>query len=133
MIEIPDLTPKPLADLGKELGGCDFTDESQRRFLECSTSRRAGSSRQRKNYASCPKLALLSRDWSSRTQGVWGFYGDDNGVNVECEGNAQKIWASHGRPHRHTAVPICAGRATIRLAREVYGIADPDEKQMGLF
>ena len=62
---------------------------------------------------------------------VAGFYGHDNGVNGGCEGNGQKIWASHGVPHRHTAEPMCQGKATLRLAREVYGIADPDEKQMG--
>ena len=64
---------------------------------------------------------------------VAGFYGHDNGVNVECEGNGQKIWASHGMPHRHTATPMCQGPATLRLAREIYGIADPDEKQGRLF
>lgn len=62
-----------------------------------------------------------------------GFYGDDNAVNVECESNGQRIWASHGMPYRHTAEPMCQGKATLRLAREAYGIADAKEKQMALF
>jgi DNA helicase II / ATP-dependent DNA helicase PcrA len=71
MIEIPDLTPKLLADLGKELGGCDFTDESQRRFLECSTSCDVQAvPGNGKTTLLAAKLALLSRNWSSRTQGV---------------------------------------------------------------
>ena len=45
----------------------------------------------------------------------------------------QEIWASHGMPHRHMAEPMCQGKATLRLAREIYGIADPEEKQSGLF
>ncbi len=32
MIDIPDLTPELLAELGKELGGCDFTHPSQTNF-----------------------------------------------------------------------------------------------------
>jgi len=33
MFEILPLTPKLLAELGDELGGCDFTDPSQIDFL----------------------------------------------------------------------------------------------------
>jgi hypothetical protein len=65
--------------------------------------------------------------------GEMGGYCGSDGVSVEYEGNGLKIWAAHGMPHRHTETPMCAGPATLRLAREVYGIADPEEKQMGLF
>jgi hypothetical protein len=60
--------------------------------------------------------------------GHWGYE-----VSVEHEARGLKIWASHGMRNRHKAVPMCAGPATLRLAREVYGIADPDEKQGSLF
>ncbi len=38
MIDIPDLTMELLGELGKELGGCDFTHESQTTFLGLRTS-----------------------------------------------------------------------------------------------
>ena len=38
MFEILPLTPELLAELGDELGGCDFTDPSQTDFLAKTTS-----------------------------------------------------------------------------------------------
>ena len=71
MIDIPDLTPHLLAELGEELGGCDFTHESQTRFLECLTSCDVQAvPGNGKTTLLTAKLALLSRTWRSRTQGV---------------------------------------------------------------
>lgn len=62
-----------------------------------------------------------------------GSSGHDNGLAVEEEGNGLKIWAARGWAHRHTTPPTWAGTATVRAARQVYGISDPNDKQMGLF
>ena len=71
MIDIPDLTPHLLAELGEELGGCDFTHESQTRFLGCRTSCDVQAvPGNGKTTLLAAKLALLSRTWRSRTQGV---------------------------------------------------------------
>ena len=71
MIDIPDLTPGILGELGTEFGGYDFTDESQTKFLGC----RASCDVQAvpgngKTTLLAAKLALLSRSWKSRAQGV---------------------------------------------------------------
>jgi hypothetical protein len=55
---------------------------------------------------------------------------DDIGVTYQR--NGLKIWA-HRCIGGRSRPPILEGQATVRLAREVYGIADPEEKQMGLF
>jgi DNA helicase-2/ATP-dependent DNA helicase PcrA len=71
MIDIPDLTPELLAELGKALGGYDFTHENQISFLglhtSCDMQAVPGNG---KTTLLAAKLALLSRNWNSRTQGV---------------------------------------------------------------
>jgi DNA helicase II / ATP-dependent DNA helicase PcrA len=70
---IPDipLTPELLVALGQELGGCDFADENQIAFLtsriSCDVQAAPGNG---KTTLLVAKLALLSRAWTSRTEGV---------------------------------------------------------------
>ncbi len=44
-----------------------------------------------------------------------------------------KIWASWESMNHVTDRPIFEGRATIAMAREVYGIRDPSDMQLSLF
>ena len=71
MILIPSLTSELLQELGKELGGCDFTGENQQSFLSatesCDVQAAPGNG---KTTLLVAKLALLSRSWTSRTRGV---------------------------------------------------------------
>jgi superfamily I DNA/RNA helicase len=71
VIDIPPLTPQLLGELGEELGGCVFTGENQRLFLSaaesCDVQAAPGNG---KTTLLVAKLALLSRWWRSRTQGV---------------------------------------------------------------
>jgi len=71
MIAVPPLTPQLLDELGEELGGCDFTGVNQRAFLanveSCDVQAAPGNG---KTTLLVAKLALLSRCWMSRTQGV---------------------------------------------------------------
>lgn len=71
MFEILPLTPELLADLGNELGGCDFTDPSQIDFLgsaaACDVQAAPGNG---KTTLLAAKLALLSRNWLTRERGV---------------------------------------------------------------
>lgn len=71
MIAIPELTPELLAELGQELGGRDFAHENQRQFLgssvSCDVQAVPGNG---KTTLLAAKIALLSRNWTSRTQGV---------------------------------------------------------------
>lgn len=71
MITVPDLTPELLAELGRELGGCDFSDPNQIAFLSalnsCDVQAAPGNG---KTTLLVAKLALLSRNWTSRQRGV---------------------------------------------------------------
>ena len=71
MSPIPTLTPELLKELGKELSGCDFTEENQRSFLSATESVDVQAvPGNGKTTLLVAKLALLSRSWTSRTQGV---------------------------------------------------------------
>ena len=71
MFEILPLTPELLAELGDELGGCDFTDPNQADFLAkttpCDVQAAPGNG---KTTLLAAKLALLSRNWLTRRRGV---------------------------------------------------------------
>lgn len=71
MVDIPPLTPQVIEQLRNELGGCDFTGDNQRTFLSaaetCDVQAVPGNG---KTTLLVAKLALLSRTWISRTQGV---------------------------------------------------------------
>jgi len=70
-MQIPDPTPELLAKLGRELGGCDFSDANQIEFLSstvsCDVQAVPGNG---KTTLLAAKLALLSKNWKSRMQGV---------------------------------------------------------------
>ncbi|MDD9997282.1 MAG: UvrD-helicase domain-containing protein [Rhodospirillaceae bacterium] len=71
MIEVPPLTPELLEELGRELGGCDFTGQNQRSFLSAAISRDVQAAPGNgKTTLLVAKLALLSRSWTSRSEGV---------------------------------------------------------------
>jgi DNA helicase-2/ATP-dependent DNA helicase PcrA len=71
MIAIPTLTPEVLAALCSELGGCDFQDQNQRTFLSCEISCDVQAAPGNgKTTLIVAKLALLSKVWKSRTEGV---------------------------------------------------------------
>lgn len=71
MITLPPLTQDLLEQIGRELHGSDFTGENQQAFLSsvesCDIQAAPGNG---KTTLLVAKLALLSRFWSSREQGV---------------------------------------------------------------
>ena len=71
MILIPPLTQDLLEQLGRELGDCDFSGANQQAFLSslesCDVQAAPGHG---KTTLLVAKLALLSRSWNSRMQGV---------------------------------------------------------------
>ena len=71
MIDIPPLTSQLLEELGRELGGCDFSSEDQQSFLSAVTSQDVQAAPGNgKTTLLVAKLALLSRFWDSREEGV---------------------------------------------------------------
>lgn len=71
MIAVPPITADLLDQLGGELGGCDFNGPNQQAFLSsvdsCDVQAAPGHG---KTTLLVAKLALLSRCWDSRVQGV---------------------------------------------------------------
>jgi hypothetical protein len=63
--------------------------------------------------------------------GAFGSHGGDP-VGVTYQGSGLKIWADRCLGCRRNE-PILQGKETVRLARDVYGIRDPNDKQGRLF
>jgi len=108
MFEILPLTPQLLAELGAELGGCDFTDPSQMDFLanvaSCDVQAAPGNG---KTTLLAAKLALLSRNWSTRRQGVC-IISHTNAARTEVE----DLIARHPTASRLKAYPHFTGTVT---------------------
>ncbi|MCY1284234.1 ATP-dependent DNA helicase Rep [compost metagenome] len=108
MFEILPLTPELLAELGKELGGCRFTDPSQADFLAkttaCDVQAAPGNG---KTTLLAAKLALLSRNWSSRRQGIC-VISHTNAARTEVE----DLIARHPTAARLKAYPHFTGTVT---------------------
>ena len=108
MIQILPLTPELLAELGDELGGCDFTDPSQTDFLakaiSCEVQAAPGNG---KTTLLAAKLALLSRNWTTRRQGVC-VISHTNAARTEV----QDLIASHPTAARLMAYPHFTGTVT---------------------
>lgn len=69
----------------------------------------------------------------SRALGIFGGSGGPNCFHIVHQGSGLKIWASREVTNHVTTPPLFAGAATVAMAREVYGIADPTDNQMCLF
>lgn len=108
MLEIAPITPELLAELGAELGGCDFTDKSRSDFLasmaSCDVQAAPGNG---KTTLLAAKLALLSRSWDSRSQGVC-IISHTNAARTEVE---QKI-SRHPTASQLMAYPHFTGTVT---------------------
>lgn len=108
MFEILPLTPELLAELGDELGGCDFTDPSQTDFLTkttpCDVQAAPGNG---KTTLLAAKLALLSRNWSTRRRGVC-VISHTNAARTEVE----DLIARHPTAARLMAYPHFTGTVT---------------------
>lgn len=108
MFEILPLTPELLAELGDELGGCDFTDPSQTDFLTkvtpCDVQAAPGNG---KTTLLAAKLALLSRNWTTRRRGIC-VISHTNAARTEVE----DLIARHPTAARLASYPHFTGTVT---------------------
>lgn len=108
MFEIPPVTPELLAELGAELGGCDFTDPSHIAFLEavgsCDVQAAPGNG---KTTLLAAKLAMLSRSWTGCRNGVC-VISHTNAARTEVEDQI----ADHPFAVRLMAYPHFTGTVT---------------------
>ena len=68
-----------------------------------------------------------------RVLGIAGGSGGPDRLSVSFRGAGLRIWAGWSFPNEVTDKPIFAGKQTIAMAREVYGIVDPSVSQFSLF
>lgn len=108
MFEILPVTPELLAELGAELGGCDFTDSSHKAFLEatgpCDVQAAPGNG---KTTLLAAKLAMLSRSWTSGRSGVC-VISHTNAARTEVEDQI----ADHPTAARLMSYPHFTGTVT---------------------
>ena len=65
--------------------------------------------------------------------GIMGGSSGAGEVTVCYQGAGLKIWISWEVENLHTTKPVFEGKATIAMARLVYGIPDPSDAQLSLF
>jgi hypothetical protein len=68
-----------------------------------------------------------------RALGEWGGSGGPDRVDELHMASGLRIWGSWEPINRFQLKPLFSGTATIAMAREVYGITNPDDSQMVLF
>lgn len=69
----------------------------------------------------------------NRVLGIWGGSCGPGRLDVVFQGSGLKIWAGWHIVNHVTEAPLFKGKATIAMARHVYGIKNPDDRQMSLF
>ena len=62
--------------------------------------------------------------------GIMGGRSGPDCISLAYQGAGLKIWASWDWPNMHTDKPLFEGKATIAMARRVYSIPDPDNRQL---
>jgi DNA helicase II / ATP-dependent DNA helicase PcrA len=115
MITLPALTRDLLDQLGKELGDCDFTGANEQAFLastnSCDVQAAPGHG---KTTLLVAKLALLSRCWNSRAQGVC-VISHTNAAREEVE----KKLAKHPAASAFLSYPHFIGTVTAFIDRYI--------------
>jgi len=65
--------------------------------------------------------------------GIFGGSGGPNRLSVTFKGSGLCIWVGWQPVNHVQEEPLFAGKATVAMARTVYGIDDPDDNQLSLF
>jgi len=64
--------------------------------------------------------------------GIFGGSGGPDTIDVAYQGAGLKIWAARSCPNHVLEKPVFEGKATVQMARQVYDITDPTDKQLPL-
>ena len=65
--------------------------------------------------------------------GIFGGSGGPDRLSVTFKGSGLRIWGGWQPVNHVQEKPLFAGKATIAMARAVYGISDPDDQQFSMF
>jgi hypothetical protein len=82
------------------------------------------------------KSGMTDAELEAALAHVLGIFGGSAGPgkpSVSFAGAGLRIWGSWDGVNHVVEKPLFAGRQTIAMAREVYAIPNPDEKQLKLF
>lgn len=111
----------------------DLTEEDKREAFLRATRGFSGSNGRWEQRA---KTGMTDEELAEALKTEIGIYGGSCGPNkmaVCFQGSGLKIWASwRGYPNTFDDKPIFSGAVTVRMAREVYGIENPEDGQMRL-
>ncbi|MEO1642773.1 MAG: hypothetical protein AAFR74_05505 [Pseudomonadota bacterium] len=89
-----------------------------------------------KQYASEIHQGMTDDRLNEVLTSVLGIYAGTcgpNAMSICWQGSGLKIWAGWTIQNTHRDKPIFSGKATLRAARDVYGIKQPWDTQIGLF
>lgn len=89
-----------------------------------------------KRYADAIKQGMTDEELEAalaQTLGVFGGSGGPDRYSVTFTGSGLRIWGGWHVVNHITEKPLFTGKRTSAKAREVYGIANPDNKQLDLF
>jgi hypothetical protein len=64
--------------------------------------------------------------------GIFGGSGGPNRLSVSYAGSGLKIWGGWHFVNHVFEPPLFSGKQTLKMAREVYKIRDPDDQQLSL-
>ena len=65
--------------------------------------------------------------------GIFGGSGGPDRLSVSFKGAGLKIWGGWHNVNHVSEPPLFEGKQTLAMAREVYGIPDPQDNQLSLF
>lgn len=65
--------------------------------------------------------------------GIFGGSGGPDTYSVTYTGSGLRIWGGWSPVNHVREKPLFAGKATIAMARSIYGISDPNQRQLDLF
>ena len=87
-----------------------------------------------KRYADQIEQGMTDADLETALKDYLGIFGVHCGheLDITFQGAGLKIWASREMHNHMTARPILQGTATVKIARYVYNIAEPDDNQLSL-
>lgn len=87
-------------------------------------------------YANQIAIGMSDKELQQALEDYLGIFGGSGGpdqISIAYQGAGLKIWGAwHGLNHV-TDKPLFQGQATTAMARDIYGIADPQSAQLALF
>lgn len=87
-------------------------------------------------YAEEIAEGMTDAELTAALEQVLGIFGGSCGpgrMGVAHQASGLKIWGGWHIVNHHSEKPLFQGKQTLAMARHLYGITNPDDRQMGLF